>query len=53
LKQTVYLRKIQLDFLFKSGVIAEFCSLLDKVTDDKILGNETLELVIGEIWRKT
>jgi len=29
MKQTVYLRKVQLDFLFERGVIADFCSLLD------------------------
>ena len=52
-KQTVYVSKVQLDFLFEKGVLADFCSVLDKVKDDKIFGNETLEIVIGEIWRKT
>lgn len=39
--------------MFEREVIADFCSILDKVKDDKILGNESLELIIGEIWRKT
>jgi len=39
--------------LLESGVIDDFCSLLEKIKDDKILGNETLEIVIAEIWRKT
>jgi len=24
---------------------------MDKVKDEKILGNETLEIIIGEIWK--
>lgn len=52
-KETVYVTKIQLDFLFESGVIDNFCSLLERIKDDKILGNQTLEIVIAEIWRNT
>lgn len=53
LKKVLYMRKIQFDFLKKDKVLGDFCDLLDHVTDDKILGNETLEIVIDEIWRKT
>jgi len=42
-KETVYVTRIQLDFLFESGVIDNFCSLLERIKDDKILGNQTLE----------
>lgn len=35
-----------MDFLFQPKVLPKLCSLLVKVKDDKILGNESLELVI-------
>jgi len=39
--------------LFQGKSIAEFCYELDQIEDEKILGNETLEIIIGEIWKKT
>jgi len=39
--------------LFQGKSISEFCYELDQIEDEKILGNETLEIIIGEIWKTT
>lgn len=47
IKECLYLSTIHADFFFKPKAVAQFCSFLEKIPDDKILGNETLEIIIS------